>query len=224
MLICITPVSQAFASCVVSFCPMSHNFFVWKNEDLMPKWNGTRGQAEKTLQLQWWHHNWITHVKHEVCSQDQLEWQSLKVVDANHLALPMYPIWRGEWRGGSILQVFLLRTLSALPSHCLNVMFCHLEINLLPYHCSPLSCLSFISFPWFSQVWCQSGLGPQPILRTLLSSQQAVYVVHLPPFRAWLLSTFCDCKVFPYFKFPPLQIIRSAGKLRAFLNLPEYEC
>lgn len=106
----------------------------------------------------------------------------------------------GVERGGSILQVFLHRLLPpdplSSPVSAMTLVFWHLEVNLTLPHCSPPSCLSFLSLHWGSQACYQVGWGPQPVVSTFPAASELA-LPHLPPFRAVITGYLLSLETFP---------------------------
>ena len=119
-------------------------------------------------------------------------------VDANTVPRPVHPVWSGGG-GGSVLKAFLLRLLPpdplSSPVSLVTLVFCHLEVNLPLSHCSPPSCLSFLSLPWGSQACYQPGRGPQPVISTFPAASE-LSLPHLPPFRAGITGYLLSLETF----------------------------
>ena len=82
-------------------------------------------------------------------------------VDANTVARPVRPVWSGG-REGSVLHAYLLRLLSpdplSSPVSAVTLVFCHMEVNLPPSHCSlflsPFLSVSLFPCLFFSHPFC----------------------------------------------------------------------
>ena len=126
-------------------------------------------------------------------------------VDANTVPRPVHPVWSGGG-GGSVLKAFLLRLLPpdplSSPVSLVTLVFCHLEVNLPLSHCSPPSCLSFLSLPWGSQACYQPSWGPQPVISTSPATS-VLSLPHLPPFRAAITGYLLSLETFPAVSLPP---------------------